>query len=80
MTSCLFDEQGSFQEKNIHALCDSIGKNRIVIDLSCKKIDNQWVVMRNKWKNKTNLVINKESLLLLSEVCDEILVHAIDVE
>ena len=61
-------------------LVNKIGKNRIVIDLSCKLVDSKYYVFSNRWQTKTDLIINKENLFKLSEYCDEFLVHAINNE
>ncbi len=80
VTSMLFDENGHFQKEAIKELVHACGKERVVIDLSCKKIGASWRVMMNRWQKETDLWITQEQLDLLSNYCDEFLIHATDTE
>jgi phosphoribosylformimino-5-aminoimidazole carboxamide ribotide isomerase len=79
-TSCLFDSEANFSEENLQALLKSVDKNRLVIDLSCRRTESGWVVAMNRWQTLTNIDITRESLLRMSDYCDELLIHAADVE
>ena len=57
-----------------------VGKDNVVIDLSCKKRKSNWVVMKDRWQTETNLSIDKTTLEMLSNYCDEFLIHATDLE
>jgi phosphoribosylformimino-5-aminoimidazole carboxamide ribotide isomerase len=60
-----------------------IGKERLVIDLSCRRKsadDPNYYVVTNKWQTFTDTPVTKETLDKLSAYCDEFLVHAVDVE
>ncbi len=65
---------------NLRRLEAAVGKKHIVIDLSCKRIHDDWVVMTNKWKDATNIHIDQDTLDALRPYCDELLIHAVDVE
>lgn len=83
VTSWLFPE-GQFSIERLQHLSSLIGKEKLVVDLSCRRqeIDGspQWVVAMNKWQTLTSSVLDREFFQLLSQYCDEFLVHAADVE
>ena len=79
VTSWLFD-QGSFQSERLDEIIELIGKDRIVIDLSCKRTSSGWTVAMNRWQTLTDLEITHQTLDTLADRCDEFLIHAADVE
>ncbi len=80
VTSWLFDDNAQFNKTRLVQLSDSVGKNKLVIDLSCRRKDQQWIVSMNRWQTPTNLSLNYETLDSLAQYCDEFLIHAADVE
>ncbi|MEO0508484.1 MAG: phosphoribosylformimino-5-aminoimidazole carboxamide ribotide isomerase [Verrucomicrobiota bacterium] len=80
VTSWLFDTQGRFLERNLEQLVAEIGKDRLVIDLSCRAVADGWVVAMDRWQKKTELTLTPLALTDLGHSCDELLVHAADVE
>jgi phosphoribosylformimino-5-aminoimidazole carboxamide ribotide isomerase len=80
VTSWLFNSEGIFLEERAARLAKEIGKQNIVIDLSCRKIEGGWQVAMNRWQTRTNLSVNETVLDALSEYCGEFLIHAADVE
>ncbi len=58
----------------------AVGKNRLVFDLSCRKRDSRYYVCTDRWQKWTEFALNGDNLARLGELCDEILVHAVDVE
>jgi phosphoribosylformimino-5-aminoimidazole carboxamide ribotide isomerase len=80
VTSWLFDEGGSFLENRCQKLAAEIGKNNIVIDLSCRRTESGWRVAMNRWQTMTNLAVTTATLETLAEFADEFLIHAADVE
>ncbi|MBR1966984.1 MAG: phosphoribosylformimino-5-aminoimidazole carboxamide ribotide isomerase [Lentisphaeria bacterium] len=57
------------------------GRERIVLDLSCrKKDDGKYYVVSNRWQTFTDVEVNLSTLDMLSEYADEFLIHAVDVE
>ena len=80
VTSCLFDENERFDLAKLEDLVKRIGKEKIVIDLSCKKSESDWLVMKDNWQTETDLRINQPLLHLLSKYCDEFLIHATELE
>lgn len=63
--------------KNLKAL---VGKEQLVLDLSCREKDGEYYIVTNRWQTFTNVKVNQETLDLLKDYCDEFLVHAVDVE
>jgi len=55
-------------------------KDKLVIDLSCRRKDDKWFVATNKWQTITDFELNQESIRLLEPYCSEFLIHAADVE
>ena len=80
VTSWLFDSKGRFLWDRLKSLASSIGKDRLVIDLSCKNTGSGWTVAMNRWQNLTDLNISYATLERLQMYCDEFLIHAADVE
>jgi phosphoribosylformimino-5-aminoimidazole carboxamide ribotide isomerase len=80
VTSWLFNSEGHFLPKRLDALLKEIGKDRLVIDLSCRRTEAGWSVAMNRWQTLTDLEINAHTLRTLSASCCEFLIHAADVE
>ncbi|SLM37556.1 ribulose-phosphate binding barrel [Lasallia pustulata] len=55
-------------------------KSKLVIDLSCRRQGERWVVAMNRWKTLTDMEVNAACIKLLEPYCSEFLVHAADVE
>lgn len=79
VTSFVF-KNGEFNEKNLEKLINAVGKDHICLDLSCKKKNNDYYIVTDRWQNFTNVRIDKKTLEDLSQSCDEFLIHAADVE
>ncbi len=80
VTSWLFSESGRFERDRLLSLVSEIGKERLVIDLSCRKTSKGWTVAMNRWQTLTDLQITSDTLEELSQSCAEFLIHAADVE
>ena len=80
VTSWLFSSEGHFIWENLSTLSALIGPERLVIDLSCRRVGREWVVAMNRWQTLTDLTINPETLARLRPFCAELLIHAADVE
>lgn len=79
VTSWVFRE-GRMDEQRLAELVKTIGKNRLVLDLSCRRRGEDYFVVTDRWQKFTDLKISRETLETLSRACDEFLVHAVDVE
>lgn len=81
VTSWLFDATGQFLPTRLDELVKEVGRERIVIDLSCRAVPQEgWVVAMNRWQTLTDVPLTADALAELSESCAEFLVHAADVE
>ena len=80
VTSWLFDESACFSMSRLNRLVSEIGREKIVVDLSCKKTPEGWTVAMNRWQTLTDLNIDEPTLDSLSDHCAEFLIHAADVE
>jgi len=80
VTSALFDSDGKFLEDVLHSLVREIGKDKLVIDLSCRRTADGWTVAMNRWQTLTDLKVDHATLDRLAPYCDEFLIHAADVE
>lgn len=80
VTSCLFDRDGVFQPRRLEELAGLVGPRRLVIDLSCRRQGDGWVVAMNRWQTLTDLELTPAVLDRLRPFCDEFLIHAADVE
>ncbi|GAA6049030.1 hypothetical protein JCM3770_005447 [Rhodotorula araucariae] len=79
VTSYLFPN-AKFDEDRLRRLADKVGKERLVVDVSCRRRDDKWIVAMDRWQVMTDMEVNAESLKLLEQYCSEFLVHAADVE
>ena len=79
VTSYVFKD-GVFHEERLKKLVDAVGKEHVVLDLSCRKKDGQFYVVTDRWQKFTEMVLSHEVLDQLSGYCDEFLIHGVDVE
>ena len=81
VTSYLFSPAGKFLPQNLAALTDLIGKEKLIIDLSCRRTaEKTWTICMNRWQTLTDLTLTPATLETLSNSCAEFLIHAADVE
>lgn len=79
VTSWVFRD-GNLDWDRLGALVSKIGKQRLVLDLSCRRLQDQYMVVIDRWQKFTELAIQRDTLVKLARCCDEFLVHAVDVE
>jgi len=79
VTSWLF-QQGALNWDRLKLLAGIVGKQRLVLDLSCRRRGPDYVVMTDRWQRFTDLILSAEALRKLAAFCDEFLIHAADVE
>jgi phosphoribosylformimino-5-aminoimidazole carboxamide ribotide isomerase len=79
VTSWVFSK-GRVDWERLNELVKTIGKNKLVLDLSCRKRKKDYFVVTDRWKNFTELTISPETLQKLAGSCAEFLIHAVDVE
>ncbi len=79
VTSFVF-KNGSIQYQNLNKMMQTVGKEHLVLDLSCRKKDGEYFIVTDRWQKFTDERVTYELLDQLSEYCDEFLIHAVDVE
>jgi len=79
VTSWVFHD-GTVDMDRLGQLTKSIGKNRLVLDLSCRKRNDSYMVVTNRWQTYTNEKVTAKLLDRLLNYCDEFLIHGVDVE
>ena len=78
-TSWVFSN-GRIDDRRLAALESAVGKNRLVLDLSCRRRNADFWIVTDRWRKFTDVTVDADSLGRLSEHCDEFLVHGVDVE
>lgn len=79
VTSYVFRD-GKIQWENMKRLKDTVGKDRVVIDLSCRKKEDGYYIVTDRWQKFTTVKLTKNVMVELAGYCDEFLVHGVDVE
>ncbi|NLW48668.1 MAG: phosphoribosylformimino-5-aminoimidazole carboxamide ribotide isomerase [Firmicutes bacterium] len=79
VTSYVFRD-GLIDYGNLRKLVQAIGKERLVLDLSCRAKDGTYYVVTDRWQKFTEFEVNEANLEDLSGYCAEFLIHAADVE
>ena len=79
VTSWAFRE-GRVDWERLEELVKTIGKDKLVMDLSCRKRGENYFVVTDRWQKFTELIVNEETLAKFTAYCAEFLVHAVDVE
>ncbi|MFV1976051.1 MAG: phosphoribosylformimino-5-aminoimidazole carboxamide ribotide isomerase [Candidatus Scalindua sp.] len=79
VTSYVFSN-GRIDMDKLQLLQGTVGKNRLVLDLSCRKKGSDFWIVTDRWQKFTNVTICPEILNQLADHCDEFLVHGVDVE
>lgn len=79
VTSYVF-QKGRIRYERLRKLLAKVGRERLVLDLSCKKVGDSYRIVTDRWQNVTEEVVNVSLLDKLADYCNEFLIHAVDVE
>lgn len=79
VTSYVFHD-GRVDFERLEELKSALGRERLVLDLSCRKLEGQYRIVTDRWQKATEESLTEELLDRLSGYCCEFLVHAVDVE
>ncbi len=79
VTSYVF-KNGMLDEDNLKKIMNAVGRERLVLDLSCRKKAGDYYIVTDRWQKFTDIKLTGKLLEKLSPYCDEFLVHAADAE
>lgn len=79
VTSYVF-RNGKIHYDRLNELVNKVGKEHLVLDLSCKKTSEGYFIVTDRWQNLTKEKVSDELFERLSGYCNEFLIHAVDVE
>jgi phosphoribosylformimino-5-aminoimidazole carboxamide ribotide isomerase len=79
VTSWLFVD-GVFSAERLASLVHAVGRDQLVIDLSCRWREGRYWVVTDRWQRFTSLAVEQSTLHRLADSCAEFLVHGVDVE
>jgi phosphoribosylformimino-5-aminoimidazole carboxamide ribotide isomerase len=79
VTSYVFRD-GQINLGRLSQLVAAIGKDRLVLDLSCRRRDGDFWVVTDRWQRFTTMAVRPDTLAWLAGYCAEFLVHGVDVE
>lgn len=79
VTSYVF-RGGQIDYGNLDTLVRTVGREHLVLDLSCRKRGEDYFIVTDRWQKFTDVKLTGEVLKELSGSCDEFLIHAADVE
>ncbi len=79
VTSYVFKD-GKINYENLDKLVVAVGKEHVVLDLSCRYREDGYYIVTDRWQKFTNEKVTLELLDKLAQYCDEFLIHAVDVE
>lgn len=79
VTSYVF-QNGQIEMERLKQLSDEVGREHLVLDLSCRRRGESYYIVTNRWQRFTDVIVDHGVLDALAEYCDEFLIHAVDVE
>ncbi len=79
VTSYVFRD-GRICEERLDRMVRAVGRERLVLDLSCRKRDGVYYVVTDRWQKFTDEPLTAELLSHLAGSCAEFLIHGADVE
>ena len=79
VTSWVFRE-GRVDWERLAKLVQILGKEHLVLDLSCRRRGENYFVVTDRWQEFTDVALGPDTLQNLARHCAEFLIHAVDVE
>lgn len=79
VTSYVFRD-GKLHFERLKEMLSAVGKERLVLDLSCRRRLEDYYIVTDRWQKFTDVKLTRETMESLSDRCDEFLIHAVDVE
>ena len=79
VTSYVFKD-GRIHFERLQKLAETVGREHLVLDVSCRRKGDDYVVVTDRWQKETEQKLDEKLLEQLAGYCDEFLIHAVDVE
>ena len=79
VTSYVFRD-GRVDWENLRKLQQEVGREHLVLDLSCRRRGEEYYIVTDRWQQYTDVALSEAVLTELAGYCGEFLVHAVDVE
>lgn len=79
VTSYVFKD-GKIDYDNLNKLIQAVGREKIVLDLSCREKNGEFYIVTDRWQKWTDERLSPKLLAELAGYCAEFLIHAVDVE
>ncbi|XP_073062783.1 1-(5-phosphoribosyl)-5-[(5-phosphoribosylamino)methylideneamino] imidazole-4-carboxamide isomerase, chloroplastic-like [Primulina eburnea] len=79
VTSYVF-HNGEIDFERLKELADVVQKQRLVLDLSCRKKKDRYAIVTDRWQKFSDVYLDQKVLDILANYADEFLVHGVDVE
>lgn len=79
VTSYVF-QNGQIYYDHLERLFHEVGKEHLVLDLSCRQKDGRYYIVTDRWQKYTDVVLDEKTMLFFADYCSEFLIHAVDVE
>ena len=79
VTSWLFPD-GRLDDARLDQLVATVGRDHLVIDLSCRRRGDDYIVVTDRWQTFTDVTVDQPTIAAIEGRCAELLVHGVDVE
>lgn len=79
VTSFVF-RGGEIDLHNLELMKKAVGREHLVLDLSCRKRGDSYYIVTDRWQKFTDTKLCPETIERLRDSCAEFLIHAVDVE
>ena len=79
VTSYVFRD-GRADRERLDRLVSAVGKDRLVLDLSCRRKNDRYYIVTDRWQKFTDVEVTEETLAEFASCCAGFLIHAADVE
>ena len=79
VTSWVFHD-GRIDRRRLEQLVSGVGRERLVLDLSCRRKDHDYYIVTDRWQTYTQERVTPQLLDRLADDAHEFLIHAVDVE
>ncbi|CAN6832456.1 unnamed protein product [Brassica oleracea] len=80
VTSYVFNN-GKLDLERLKDLVKIVGKQRLILDVSCREKDGRrYAIVTDRWRKFSDVLLDEKSLEFLGGFADEFLVHGVDVE